>query len=520
MGCGDACCLPWRQKKAKAQNDTKERSKTPEQVEREKKAKNFLSEQRRQWTNEPSSPSNKGAATPDTDAKSPSSATSTTPGATPTSASFQEASKTKKADEVRPPWLDWYHYDESNTDETLLGALVNQEVVVCMDELTELNDKQVGKIAEAVGNSKSLQKLQFAKAFVLSFVKEGRGMILNQLWQAVNRSCRLTLLTLADEQSSVVGKVGPDADPAMQLRCHRTLEEIRFKDDKFIQIVPMEDVLNKMGPVHSAIWRDNQAALRNALEKDPQGAVQPARQDKLPPLNRAAWLGRKACVGILLDQFQAMGFDEAAVAPYLSVALASSAGNRHTEVVQHLVERRANPNQPSADGWPPLVYAAQWGAHDAVQVLLKGGASPDQRTPQGSTAAMHATVTGQVAILRRLADARADLGAADQGGLTALMMAAQAGRMDTLKVLLDAGTRCGVDLQAKSKAGATAAALAALKGQAAVVSLLLDARADPDPVVEASQRYGRTAILDLLAARGVVIPPAQQENAETSPGLK
>jgi len=535
----DGCCsFLWRWRRAKAEppnkaqeqskaetpNEAQEQSKaetpndaeTPNEGDKQWKQKSFLNEQRRLWAGEAPSPDTSPAG-----AKVRSTSATATNGDAPTPGAQREENKSSKAPEVRPPWLDWHHYDELDHDGTLLGALINQETVMCMDKLGEFQDEQLQKIAEAVEVSNNLQKLQFVKPFVVQLVRDGRQRILLQLWQAMSRSRHLTLLTLAEQKSNVVGRVGPDADPVLQLRYHRTLEEIRFKDDHSIQVVPSKSVLAAMGPVHSAIWRDDEMALRHALEKDPHGAAQPAPQDGCLPLSRAAWLGRRTCVEIVLGQLEMIADSEVTLAPHLSLALCCSAGNRHIEVVQYLLQKRTDPNRPGGgDGWPPLVHAAQWGAEGAVQVLLDSGANPDQRTPQGSTAAMHATVTGQVAVLRMLADARADLGATDQSGLTATMMAAMSGRVDALGVLLEAGRSRGVEVDARSSAGATAAAMAALKGKAAAVSLLLDAKADPDPVVESAQRGSQAAIVELLSARGVHIPPARaadgpEEGGET-----
>ena len=82
-------------------------------------------------------------------------------------------------------------------------------------------------------------------------------------------------------------------------------------------------------------------------------------------------------------------------------------------------------NQGDSSGWTALMYAAQAGSVDGMNLLLKAGADPNARTNEGETALLAAvTAPNQAeAKFRLLQAAGVDLNAQDHRGVTPLMLA-------------------------------------------------------------------------------------------------
>lgn len=55
-------------------------------------------------------------------------------------------------------------------------------------------------------------------------------------------------------------------------------------------------------------------------------------------------------------------------------ALTFAAQFGHTDMVEHLLAQKANPDQPSVDGWTPIMHAALNGHVEVVRLLIAAGA--------------------------------------------------------------------------------------------------------------------------------------------------
>ena len=182
----------------------------------------------------------------------------------------------------------------------------------------------------------------------------------------------------------------------------------------------------------------------------------------------------------------------------LDLILAAYDGN--LEGVKVLLERGANIDAVTQDGFTALVIASQCGRHVVVKALLERGAKIDAVTQDGSTALMLASQNGHHDVVMSLLEKGANIEAANQVGGTALMVASQCGHHDVVKALLDKGA----NINAVAQNGITALMLVSQNCHPEIVKLLL--QKNPDFTLR--DKYGRTA-LDIAIDEGDSVACAQ-----------
>ena len=213
-----------------------------------------------------------------------------------------------------------------------------------------------------------------------------------------------------------------------------------------------------------------------------------------------------------------LGFAAHSVAADPTVADAADAHDRAG--VRALIERRADVNEPQADGmtalhWAvhhddlelakllvdakadvkagnrygvtPLALACTNGNEPMVALLLDAGADPSDRLRGGETALMTAARTGKLGPVKRLLARGADVNAKERHGQTALMWAAADGHADVVKALLDAGAECRTPLPS----GFAPVFFAVREGRLDVVRVLLAAGADVNEAMQPKSRSER-----------------------------
>ncbi|KAH8684390.1 ankyrin repeat-containing domain protein [Tricladium varicosporioides] len=177
-------------------------------------------------------------------------------------------------------------------------------------------------------------------------------------------------------------------------------------------------------------------------------------------------------------------------------ALQAAAGGGHLEIVQRLLDAKADINATSTiyRTGTALEVAAESGHLEVVQILLDAKANNNSSVGEieGYMALQAAVKCGHLEVVQRLLDAKADINAsaAKTGGRTALQAAAEGGHLEVVQRLLDA--KADVNATAARHRGRTALQAAAGGGHLEVVQRLLDAKADVN--ASAARYSGRTAL--------------------------
>lgn len=133
-----------------------------------------------------------------------------------------------------------------------------------------------------------------------------------------------------------------------------------------------------------------------------------------------------------------------------------------------------------------LLFAADYGHEDIVQILLDAEASIEIKDAQGRTPLTLAAKKGYGAIVKMLANAGAAISIRDNADRTPLIWAASLGHESSTLALIDAG----VNPEATDGDGRTPLSLAAKNGHGAVVKILVNAGAK----VNASDKTSRTPL--------------------------
>ena len=209
---------------------------------------------------------------------------------------------------------------------------------------------------------------------------------------------------------------------------------------------------------------------------------------------------------------------------YEGTSLFSAAAEGDLEMVQVLLDNKADVNAQKDDNWTPI-HAVSEGSmflresassHNIPQLqllpavarlLLERGAEVNARTNRGSTPLHIAANYGRVEVVRMLLEHGANVGAEDDEGRTPLHVAAGFellnadydtvkvgnGRAEVIRVLLDHGANVG----AKDGEGRTPLHLAADYGKVEIVRVLLEHGA----VIGAEDGEGRTPF-QIASAKG------------------
>ncbi|KAG6541623.1 hypothetical protein Mapa_017016 [Marchantia paleacea] len=174
---------------------------------------------------------------------------------------------------------------------------------------------------------------------------------------------------------------------------------------------------------------------------------------------------------------------------------------KRPELVQVLLEYKANLELHNKAGQTPLQLAAQSGEALITELLLAKGAKTEATNQSGWTALHCATVKGHCEVMKLLIEGQANIDAHIRDGRTAIHMAVAEGHKHCVNLLLE--KHCNVD--ARSADGGTALHMASARGHVALVKLLLERGANKDvrnsrgrtPYDDAADA-GQTLLFDLL----------------------
>jgi ankyrin repeat protein len=179
----------------------------------------------------------------------------------------------------------------------------------------------------------------------------------------------------------------------------------------------------------------------------------------------AAASGNVDSVRLLLNQ----GADIAATDRAGQTALFYAAVGKDStgNIVQLLLDAKANPNTVDYNGSAPLYQAADFGSFENIKALLKGGAKPNVKNEGGRTP-LHIRVSwGDAKAAELLLDFGAEVNGSTGDGWTPLMVASIGGHADAVRLLL----KKGADPNSKNASGKTALTLTEEVNQEGVQSI-------------------------------------------------
>ena len=235
-----------------------------------------------------------------------------------------------------------------------------------------------------------------------------------------------------------------------------------------------------------------------------------------PSLITAVKQGDIQKVKSLLNQ----GVDINATEPSIgATALFGASFKGQTDMVRILLEKKADPDIPSNNGYTPLYAAIQEGHTEIVDLLIEYETNLDIQSRNGWTALMKAVETRKSTMISKLLDTGAKIDIWNNQNATAMDIACQNKMYNVIKNMLEKGASpnatnnkskittfmraCiagddqivlmmlnGADINHTSSTGKTALMCAAEKGKAQIVNYLLQAGAK----IDAKDETGATAM--------------------------
>ena len=167
------------------------------------------------------------------------------------------------------------------------------------------------------------------------------------------------------------------------------------------------------------------------VDHESKSLLRAANDDKL--MIDAALNGRVLDVRKLLDS----GVDPDSKDEYECTALLHACFFGHEEIVNLLLQRKANVNAETKQGNTALRIACDNGRVAVAQLLIDNNADVNVRNEYGETALHEASSQGRDEIVRFLLENKADVDVRNQNGETALHKACVSGALDCVALLLD-----------------------------------------------------------------------------------
>jgi uncharacterized protein len=128
------------------------------------------------------------------------------------------------------------------------------------------------------------------------------------------------------------------------------------------------------------------------------------------------------------------------ISPSPNLLLIQSARLGNHRQITAALERGADVNATDAQGTSALMFAAQKGVPQLVDLLIAAGADVNLHRRQfGTTALMFAAAANRIAVVNQLLAKGVNVNAANEDGSTALMGATLAGAKEIVALLLIAG---------------------------------------------------------------------------------
>ena len=220
-----------------------------------------------------------------------------------------------------------------------------------------------------------------------------------------------------------------------------------------------------------AIANNDRSTVKTLLKHGANANLQYDIEAGGSSLNLAVASGFKEIVEELLDGGASIDIE---VDSYTALLVATQRGCE--DIVELLLQRKANPNHQAKSGITAMMEAAEKGHMSIVQTLLSFAADPNLRREDGNTALTIAVFYEYTDIVHLLLEGGAVPNICACSGWSPLIYAAQGGYTHIAKLLL--AKNAPPNIQALE--GHTALMLAAQNGHYGVAELLLVHHADPN----------------------------------------
>ncbi|VDI59786.1 Hypothetical predicted protein [Mytilus galloprovincialis] len=181
-------------------------------------------------------------------------------------------------------------------------------------------------------------------------------------------------------------------------------------------------------------------------------------------------LGHTEVVQLLLDN--KADIDKCKDDEISSLVIACQLG--YTDIVQLLLDHKADINKCRADKTFPLYMACQQNRIDIVKLLIYNQADINKCTDKGSSPLFISCYKGCTDIVKLLLDNKSDINKCTDNRISPLLMACQENHVDIVKLLLDNKA----DMNKCKEPGLSPLYIACQDGYTDIVKLLLDNKAD------------------------------------------
>ena len=172
-------------------------------------------------------------------------------------------------------------------------------------------------------------------------------------------------------------------------------------------------------------------------------------------------------------------------------ALTIAAAGGHNELVQLLIDRKADIEHKDKKGQTPLLLASYQGHSSTVRILLDSGADIEAQSDRTKdTALAVACSAGRQQVVEILVARNANLEHRNLSDYTPLSLAASAGHVAIIRLLLDHGA--DINSRSGSKLGISPLMLASMNGHVQAVQTLLDRGSDVNAQIETNRNTALT----------------------------
>lgn len=286
-----------------------------------------------------------------------------------------------------------------------------------------------------------------------------------------------TTSTKTSSSTAAIGKKSSSGDPKRKEKSRYALRQASAGQNQYPYDQQLQQYTNIPGSTSTGTTTDRTIEIDSETESNHDTA-----------LTLACAGGHEELVDLLLNR--KANIEHRDKKGFTPLILAATAG--HEKVVETLINNGADLEaQSERTKDTPLSLACSGGRYEVVELLLKYGANKEHRNVSDYTPLSLAASGGYVNIIKLLLNHGAEINSrtGSKLGISPLMLAAMNGHTAAVRLLLDMGSDINAQIETNRN---TALTLACFQGRNEVVSLLLDRKAN----VEHRAKTGLTPLME------------------------